>query len=145
MEPKYDFRVSDTLGNPWDLRTASGEVILLDFWSTTCSPCLASMPTLKKLAFDYGPRGLEVVGIACEQHPRWKDRAIAARDVADAKELNYRVYLEEDGKGENVQRLFAIRAYPTLILINRRGDVLWRGHPRDHKVLESVIRDVLTQ
>ena len=145
IEPKYNFRLSDTLGNPWDLRTASGELILLDFWSTTCQPCLASMPTLKKLAFDYGPRGLEVVGIACEQHERWKDRANAARDVADAKELNYRVYLEEDKKGENVQRLFSIRGYPTLILLNRRGDVLWRGHPKDHKALEGVIREALGQ
>jgi thiol-disulfide isomerase/thioredoxin len=126
-----NFVVSDVLGADWDLRSARGQLILMDFWSTTCVPCLRAMPAMKRLQADYGASGLEIVALACEADAPFSVRARDADDMARAKELNYRVYLERDGRVQEIQRLFNVQWVPTLVLLDRQGTILWRGGATD--------------
>ena len=43
-----------------DLR---GQVVVLDFWATYCPPCREEIPHLVQLQKQYGPRGLQVIGL----------------------------------------------------------------------------------
>ncbi|HKB06588.1 MAG TPA: TlpA disulfide reductase family protein [Gemmataceae bacterium] len=126
-----NFVVSDVLGADWDLRSARGQLILMDFWSTTCVPCQRAMPAMKRLQADYGASGLEIVALACEADAPFSVRARDADDMARAKELNYRVYLERDGRVREVQRLFNVQWVPTLVLLDRQGTIVWRGGATD--------------
>jgi thiol-disulfide isomerase/thioredoxin len=55
-------------GKPWELRKQrKGRVVLIDFWYSTCRPCLEALPHLVELDRKYGSFGLEVVGIAYEK------------------------------------------------------------------------------
>jgi cytochrome c biogenesis protein CcmG/thiol:disulfide interchange protein DsbE len=40
-----------------------GKVVVLDFYATWCEPCRAETPRLVQLQKDYGPGGLQVIGL----------------------------------------------------------------------------------
>src|SRR2546423_9832940 len=40
-----------------------GKVVVLDFYATWCEPCRAETPRLVQLQRDYGPSGLQVIGL----------------------------------------------------------------------------------
>lgn len=51
-------------GRMVDLKKMRGKVVLVDFWSTSCSSCIARMPAIKKIYDKYKDHGFEVVS-AC--------------------------------------------------------------------------------
>ncbi len=44
------FELQDRFGRNWSLKDQRGKVVVLNFWSITCKPCLQEMPTLAELA-----------------------------------------------------------------------------------------------
>jgi thiol-disulfide isomerase/thioredoxin len=130
----------DADGRPWDFTQRRGRLVLFDFWGTWCGPCLRAIPDLVRLQSSYGPRGLEVVGIACEKGTP----ADAARRVQDIRRkipgVNYRMLLSDDATRGAVQSQFRIDRFPTLILVDADGTVLWRGGPEDAPHLEQILR-----
>jgi thiol-disulfide isomerase/thioredoxin len=122
-----NFVVSDVLQADWEFRYAAGRLILVEFWSTTCVPCARAVPAMKRLQADYGESGLEIVAVACEADAPLASRARAVEEVARRKELTYKVYLEREGRVGEVQKQFNVQWVPTLVLLDRQGNVLWRG------------------
>ena len=45
-----DFELSDQDGHPWRLRDHRGHVVVMNFWTVTCGPCVEEMPSLVDLA-----------------------------------------------------------------------------------------------
>ena len=135
------------MGSDWEFRYASGRLVLVEFWSTTCVPCQRAVPAMKRLQADYGASGLEIVAIACEADAPFHVRARDIDEVARRKELNYRVYLERDGRVGEVQRQFNVQWVPTLVLLDRQGTVLWRGGATDTDMarVDEVIKTYLTK
>ncbi|MGI4875661.1 MAG: TlpA family protein disulfide reductase [Janthinobacterium lividum] len=58
-----DFQLPSLAKVPMRLRSYRGKVVLLDFWETSCSPCIAAMPKLQLLQRRYQAKGLVVVGV----------------------------------------------------------------------------------
>src|SRR5260221_342289 len=50
-------------GREVDLAKLKGKVVLVEFWSTSCGPCVAEMPSVKAAYQKFHDRGFEVVGI----------------------------------------------------------------------------------
>ena len=44
----------------------SGRVYVVEFWATTCGPCVQSMPHLAELQTNYADKGLQIVSISSE-------------------------------------------------------------------------------
>jgi thiol-disulfide isomerase/thioredoxin len=61
------FNLPDLDGHHVDLSTMCGKVVLLDFWTTWCAPCIEEMPIIEKIENDYRERDLEVWGISLEK------------------------------------------------------------------------------
>ncbi|HEY2735344.1 MAG TPA: TlpA disulfide reductase family protein, partial [Polyangiales bacterium] len=45
-----DFTLQDKDGKPWRLRDHRGKLIVMNFWTVTCQPCVEEMPSLVTLA-----------------------------------------------------------------------------------------------
>ena len=43
-----------------------GKALLVNFWATWCEPCRDEYPMLNELAKQYGPKGLNVVGVSMD-------------------------------------------------------------------------------
>jgi thiol-disulfide isomerase/thioredoxin len=121
-----NFALNDLEGRPWQFRQRSGRLMLLDFWGTWCTPCIQAIPHLVNLQKRHGAYGLEVVGVACERSgPQESVRRV--RDVQRRFNMNYRVLLADLGDRCPLQAQLGIEQFPTLILVDSEGRIVWRG------------------
>ena len=89
-----EFALLDTMGVPREFPSGrAGELVLLDFMTTSCVPCKHALPALRGLQTKYGLRGVELVGVACDEADLPQRRALAAA-YQKAERLNYLLYTE---------------------------------------------------
>ncbi len=121
-----NFALSDLQGNTWEWkRHRLGKLVLLDFWSTNCVPCLIAIPHLRDLQARFGYAGLEVIGIANENSGSLQQKKNRIARVCHNRQTNYRL-LMGTGANDPVLNQFGVRVYPTMVLLDERGTILWR-------------------
>lgn len=59
-----DFVLQDVNGVQRTVQEWDGKILIINFWATWCSPCLAEIPAFIRLQEKYGEQGLQFVGIA---------------------------------------------------------------------------------
>lgn len=62
----YATSFPDLAGNPQSLGQWQNKLLIVNFWATWCAPCKEEMPLLAKLQAEFGPKGLQIVGIAID-------------------------------------------------------------------------------
>lgn len=95
-----------------------GKLVLVNFWATWCSPCVAEMPLLMEAQNTYGPRGLQVLG------PALDDRASIEAFV---QKLGIRYPVGVDyAQADAAMKQFANEqgALPYSVLISPDGEVI---------------------
>ena len=139
-----DFRLPDLQGRPVSLKDFDADFILLDFWGTWCRPCLSSVPHLVELRKRFEGRALAVVGIACEQGPA--SASIAhVRDVARELGINYTVLVSsKDDAASPLQEALHVSTYPTMVLLDRNGRIVWRDQGATTATLARLDRILAT-
>lgn len=65
--PVKAFSLYDLHGSVHHPSDWSGKVLLLNFWAPWCTPCRKEVPMLVQLQKQYGPQGLQVVGLSVDQ------------------------------------------------------------------------------
>src|SRR5215475_7630391 len=65
-KPAPDFTLESLDGKNVTLSAYHGRAVLLNFWATWCGPCKIEMPWFVELQKEYGPQGLEIVGVAMD-------------------------------------------------------------------------------
>lgn len=94
-------------------------VLLVDFWAPWCVSCRESVPRLNELQREFGPRGLQVIGVAREPPA---DLAQFTRRVP----LAYPVGCDPGG---TLFKAMGLRSLPYAVLVDRNGIVVWQGDP----------------
>lgn len=112
-----DFNVQGIDGERIHLRDLRGRYVLLDFWATWCPPCMAAMPSLKKLRQDISEDKLNIIGISSD-----RDLLAYASAIQD-KELQWIHFLDSK---KDLGRLFNVERLPTVILIDPKGNMIYR-------------------
>ncbi len=63
---KADFTLKDLKGKKVTLSELRGKIVLVNFWATSCVPCLPEMRDLDVISQYFGPQGLVVLSITDE-------------------------------------------------------------------------------
>lgn len=145
-----DFRLPDLQGKPVHFQDLGADLVLLDFWGSWCGPCIQSIPHLVELQEKYGDR-LKVVGIAYEEGSTAE--RIAVVEAARRKlGINYQLLLGGIDGNCPIQAAFHVQAYPTMILVDKQGHILWRDQgaavgtlARLDRVLETNAKSVVAR
>jgi len=110
-----DFTLESLDGKSLRLSDLRGKAVLLNFWATWCVPCKIEMPWLVELQKEYGPQGLQIVGVAMDDSSK-EDIAQFAKDMG----VNYPVLI---GKND-VADAYAVPAMPESFFIDRDGRIV---------------------
>jgi cytochrome c biogenesis protein CcmG/thiol:disulfide interchange protein DsbE len=116
--PAPAFAIRTVEGHWVRLSDLRGRPLVLDFWATWCAPCKTSMPHLSAIQSRYKDRGLLVLGVSTDD-----DNPQMVRKFADRLGLTFPVALADDAILDSYG---PIRALPTTIFINRRGELVRR-------------------
>lgn len=109
----------------------AGKPLLVEFWATWCPPCRKSIPHLNEIYSKYKAQGLQIVGITDEDEATVKK---FQRQVP----MDYNVAINTPG---TIYEQFGIKAIPTAFLVDKRGKIVWTGHPME--LSETEIQSVL--
>ena len=121
--PGHPMEIKGTLlsGQPFDQKSLSGKVVLVDFWATWCGPCVAEIPNVLEQYEKYHAQGFEVVGVSLDE-----DRATLEKFVTEQKIPWPILYEKPEGEGwqHPLSTYYGISGIPTVILIGRDGNVI---------------------
>ena len=114
----------------FDSETYKGKILLLNFWTTWCSPCRYEIPDLVKIRNSFDPEEVAIVGISLDRDPPEVIRPILEKFIERYK-INYLIVL--DRKGELAQQYSAGSMVPMTFIIDQQGQVYKThvGLPRD--------------
>lgn len=121
-----NFALYDLNGNTWEYRNHQGKLVLLDFWGTWCMPCLQALPHLKTLHQQYAGHGLEIVGIAYEHEASPRTQVERVENIRNRAALPYRLLMGSEEQNCPVRSEFRIQGFPTLVLIDENGRIVWQ-------------------
>jgi thiol-disulfide isomerase/thioredoxin len=120
-------------GREVDLANMRGKVVLVDFWSTWCGPCVAELPRVKSAYDKFHSQGFEVIGVSCDTD---KERLNA---YLKEKGISWPQYF--DGKHQDDNKLtveFGVDGIPHMLLVDRNGLLRFdnvrandKYHPKD--------------
>ena len=102
------------------LSEINGKIILLDFWYTSCYPCIKAIPAVNKLYHDYKDRGVVVYGINMfDDEVRDKSRLdkFFRNNVVDYTSI----MVDKEITGE-----FQMEGYPTLLVLDENYQVIFK-------------------
>jgi len=119
------FTVTAIDGERINLSEFSGKYVLLDFWATWCPPCMAEIPFIKEVRKNNPTDKLVIIGIS--QDVNLKQLTATVKNKA----MNWLQFYDKDTK---ISHLYGLNEYPTLILLNKDGKVIYKS---DHKTADS--------
>ena len=132
-----EFVRQDLSGANLDLASFHGKVVLLNFWATWCGPCEVEMPIFAGWQSQYGPQGLQVIGISMDDDPA------LARKLAAKLKLNYSVAMGDEKLGELYGGVLGL---PLTYLIDRDGVIRAKFQGEiDPKTIQTKLNELLTR
>lgn len=133
---------------PTELKFEPGTVYVVEFWATTCGPCVQTIPHLAELQERYIEQGLQVIGVTSEplalvtpflkrEIGQSESKKTAIGEVAKA----YHLAADPDGSIDLDYMLAAgILEVPMAFVVGKQGLIEWIGPPLE---LDDVVKAVL--
>jgi len=149
QEPRV--RAPDLVGREWlntDRPLASwkddlaGHVVLLDFWTYCCINCMHVLPDLERLEKDFAAEPFQVIGVHSNKFEQ-EGEAENIRQAILRYGIRHPVVVDEDHR---IWNGFAVRAWPTLMLVDAEGKVVGGVSGEGHyELLKGVIQRTLDE
>ena len=119
------FEGKDLDGNPVksDDLFSGNAVTVVNFWFTTCNPCVGELAELDALNKELAKKGGALIGVNTFTLDGDEAAISEAKDVLAKKDATYQnVYFDSDGEaGKFTTNIFA---YPTTYVVDRSGNIV---------------------
>jgi len=137
-KPAPDFTLQTLDGKKVTLSDLRGKAVVLNFWATWCPPCKVELPWFVDFQKQYGPKGLQIVGISEDEGGKEKVQAFV-------KEMGvtYPIAVDDD----TVARKYGdVEDLPTTFYIDRNGKIVqFAMGLADRSEIEDKIKVALAQ
>ena len=99
-----------------DLR---GKVVMVKFWATDCTTCVAQMPDTINYYKQFSPKGFETIAVAMKHDPE-----SYVRNFTESRQLPFHVSMDTDG---SLAKAFNdVKMTPTTFLVDKQGHIIKR-------------------
>lgn len=129
-----DFTLKNLEGKEVALSSLRGKYVVLDFWGSWCGWCIKGIPDMKKAYAKYKGK-MEILGIDCnDTEEKWKE-------AVKKHELPW--FNVRNAGDPDVTALYAVRGYPTKLVISPVGKILKKivgEDPAFYEYLDKTIK-----
>lgn len=139
--PDFSVKLLSRRGEKVALNDLRGQVVVVDFWGTYCSPCKKEMPKLQALSAKYSQAGLRVIGVS-EDEPEDRDKILG---FAASHGATFAIAWDED---RSVAHQYKPDTMPSSYTIDRRGIVRYVHvgyRDGDEVTMEREVKELLAQ
>ena len=112
------FYLSDQNGKFYRLSDFSGKVIYVNFWTTYCSPCIASIPEKNLLVEEFSDQSFELLNICLYSKPELWSSIIEEHDFAGTH------LICKGNWSSRLQDQYLIHSFPQYALIDSEGKII---------------------
>jgi len=122
---------------------ALGKVTVLDFWSTSCKPCIASMPALEQLWQKVDRSRVEIIGVSIDT-----DDALTRKTMKEKFPVQVTFPMIYDGKSAKLQGIYKVGGtVPSTFVIDKSGRIrfYFDGSKDDTARLEQAINALINE
>jgi len=137
VAPTFNYTLLD--GSPRTSADLRGQVVLVNFWATSCAVCVKDMPHLIATHEKFKPRGLQTLAVAMSY-----DAPASVAHFAETRRLPFGVVIDNTGA---IAKAFGdVAATPTTVLIDKQGRIAkrWVGAP-DVAKLHALVEQLLAE
>ncbi len=113
-------------GEKFSADSLKGKIIVMNFWGTFCNPCLKEIPLLNGLKEKFANEK-DVIFLAVT---RENEEIIKSFQQKKASKFDF----EHITSGQNIIEDFKIQIFPTNIVINRRGEIIFKREGYDEDI-----------
>ncbi|WP_426166769.1 TlpA disulfide reductase family protein [Pseudoduganella sp. R-34] len=115
-----------------------GKVVMVNFWATSCTTCVAEMPEMVETYNKYKGQGLEFVAVAMKY-----DAPNYVVNFTETRQLPFKVAL--DVTGDAAKAYGDVSMTPTTFVIDKDGNIIKRyvgkpEFPALHALLEKALK-----
>jgi thiol-disulfide isomerase/thioredoxin len=106
------------MGPPRKLSAYRGKPLIINVWASYCGPCREEMGSLQRLAWRYGGKDFNIIGVSTDDYV---DRAERFLQVTNTS--GFANYIDHELQLEN---MLGANRIPTTLLVDANGKVLAR-------------------
>ncbi len=112
--PAPDFRLASLAGGRIGPSDFAGEVVVVDFWATWCTPCRLQATYLEQLHEELAGRGVRFLAVAAGEEEA------TVRRYVERTPFPYPVLLDPSS---GVSQRYRILGLPTVMIVDRQGQI----------------------
>jgi len=111
------------------IESLKGKIVILDFWATWCTPCVAAFPENNKLSTKYKDKNVQFIAITDD--PKEK-----LENFLGKMKIDFWVGRDDDKKDF---KNYNVNGRPQMYIINKEGTIVYQGNKITPEMIEEVI------
>ncbi|MDD4279345.1 MAG: TlpA disulfide reductase family protein [Candidatus Sumerlaeales bacterium] len=127
-------------GKKVTLKDFQGQVVFLDFWTSWCPPCQEPMRHNQKLmtkhAEDWKGKAA-IIGVSLDDLVGTIQKHVSDKNLTAPLQL-----WAEGGWNSKSAQDYKVRGVPSAFLINKKGSIVWSGHPATVDVEKMIAEEI---
>lgn len=121
-------------GGTVSLSDLKGTYVYIDVWASWCGPCIAEIPSLKKVEKQFHGKNITFVSISIDEGRGYKGDAAEAykgwKKMVTEKELGGLQLIADNGFRSQFTKAYKVNGIPRFLLIDPNGNIVNADAPR---------------